>query len=240
MTKKSKYIMALVVAAICFVVAGMAFANALNRNPEYSCEDVFVKTIENLFNTEYKKGPMDILYTTKIDGSLSIIENIYNVWNIEFCRYLEKLGADNPSVTSENLHREYIKLVEEHSWNSTIAGNCIEPFNENIRCVYGIMGLDSLEDTGGNILAGKETEGKSFYLKYTSFKNKYNSDEKYILVDVFMQNSDTFVYCSYFMRGEVHGYARNDILTDDFEKKFEAFFSDFENRKVNMTVGLGL
>lgn len=222
LNKKIKIIIFIVLVSCLTLLLERIIGFIRTFNPYYDLEKVVENSIDYIENKKFRNHSDDIIFTTKVNEKLSLLENTYHVEKKLEYEQLKQLNC-NPqySVDEESLHDDFLKLQSQFEWDLWKEQSF---FYRRMRDTFNKKSLRFYKESSPSIVLFSENNGKSFYYVCNNFYKEGNSNRNYFMIQIYMQNNDEFVYMSHFEWGELTGLYNETQLKDKMLQSFDEYF----------------
>ena len=222
--QKIKYIVLIILTSLATLFFERVIEVIRTFNPYYDTEKVVEHAIDFIVNGKFRNSSDDIIFTTKVNGNIVLLENMYYVEKrVEYEEFAQINYISSYSTDDESLHNAFLDLQARFKWDIWAQQ---ESFYTRIREAFRKKSLKNYRAEFRSILLKELSEDKSFYVICTNFYKEKNPDRNYYMIQIYMQNKDDFVYMSHFDWGELVGKVDKKDLTNKFKVQFDNYFAD--------------
>ena len=222
--QKIKYIILIILTSLATLFCERVIEFIRTFNPYYDTEKVIENAIDFIVNGKFRNSSDDIFFTTKVNGNVSLLENMYYVEKrVEYEQFAQINYILSYSIDDESLHNAFLDLQNRLKWN---IWNEQESFYKRIREAFQKNDLRNYKEGSSSIFIEELSEDKSFYVICNNFYKKENPNRNYYMLQIYMQNRDDFVYMSHFDWGILVGRYDKQDLTNKFKIKFDNYFAN--------------
>lgn len=222
--QKIKYIILIILTSLATLFCERVIEFIRTFNPYYDTEKVIENSIDFIVNGKFRNSSDDIFFTTKVNGNVSLLENMYYVEKrVEYEQFAQINYILSYSIDDESLHNAFLDLQNRLKWN---IWNEQESFYKRIREAFQKKDLRNYKEGSSSIFIEELSEDKSFYVICNNFYKKENPNRNYYMLQIYMQNRDDFVYMSHFDWGILVGRYDKQDLTNKFKIKFDNYFAN--------------
>ena len=222
--QKIKYIVLIILTSLATLFFERIIEVIRTFNPYYDTEKVVKHAIDFIVNGKFRNSSDDIIFTTKVNGNIALLENMYYVEKrVEYEEFAQINYISSYSTDDESLHNAFLDLQARFKWD---IWDEQKSFYTRLREAFRKKSLKKYKESTASILLKELSEDKSFYVICNNFYKEKNPDRNYYMIQIYMQNKDDFVYMSHFDWGELVGRYDEKDLINKFKVQFDNYFAD--------------
>ena len=222
--QKIKYIILIILTSLATLFCERVIEFIRTFNPYYDTEKVIENAIDFIVNGKFRNSSDDIFFTTKVNGNVSLLENMYYVEKrVEYEQFAQINYILSYSIDDESLHNAFLDLQNRFKWDIWREQ---ASFYKRLREAFRKKSLKNYRETTASVFLKELSKDKSFYVICNRFYKEKNPDREYYMIQIYMQNKDAFVYMSHFDWGKLVGRYDEKDLTNKFKIKFDNYFAN--------------
>ena len=116
--QKIKYIILIILTSLATLFCERVIEFIRTFNPYYDTEKVIENAIDFIVNGKFRNSSDDIFFTTKVNGNVSLLENMYYVEKrVEYEQFAQINYILSYSIDDESLHNAFLDLQNRLKWN---------------------------------------------------------------------------------------------------------------------------
>ena len=116
--QKIKYIILIILTSLATLFFERVIEVIRTFNPYYDTEKVIENAIDFIVNGKFRNSSDDIFFTTKVNGNVSLLENMYYVEKrVEYEQFAQINYISSYSTDDESLHNAFLDLQARFKWD---------------------------------------------------------------------------------------------------------------------------